>query len=92
MSTRGGRVRPFVAALAVLTAFASLGATCVDGVTPNCAAPDAGCGPTNLDGGADADGSTTLPEGSTDSGNADAPEGDAPFDASDDVEDAGDEI
>jgi hypothetical protein len=89
--TRGERrrLRPLVVALALLLSFASLGATCVDGVTPNCAG-DAGCGAVNLDGAAEADGSTTLPEGSSD-GTADGADADA-SDAADDVEDAGDEI
>ncbi|MBS2016876.1 MAG: hypothetical protein JST00_28580 [Deltaproteobacteria bacterium] len=83
------RLRALVVVLVVGCAFASLGATCVDGVTPTCA-DDAGCGPINLDGSQDGDTSTTLPEASPDAG-SDA-SADAPVDAADDVEDAADEI
>lgn len=83
------RLRALVVVLVLGCAFASLGATCVDGVTPNCA-DDAGCGPTNLDGSQDGDTSTTLPEASSDAGSDTS--SDAPLDAADDVQDAADEI
>ena len=84
------RLRALLSAFAVASAFASLGATCVDGVTPDCAG-DAGCGPSNIDGSADADASITLPEAGNDAG-ADTSQPDAPADAPDDVEEAADDI
>lgn len=91
MARRGElRLRPLLAAVAVALAFASLGATCVDGVTPDCSG-DAGCGASNIDGSPDADASITLPEAGTDGG-LDVQRPDAPADAPDDVEDAADDI
>lgn len=80
-----------VVLVAVVLAQASLGATCVDGVTPDCSDPAARCAP-SVDGSADAgDTSITLPDATLDGsdGSADGDAGDA--DAEPDA-DAGDEI
>lgn len=86
-------VRPtrVVVLAAVILAQASLGATCVDGVTPDCGDPAVRCAP-SVDGATEADTSFVLPEASADAAeaavDADAePDGDAEPDA-----DAGDEI
>jgi len=91
---RPARPARAVVLAAVLLAQASLGATCVDGVTPDCSDAAAKCGP-SVDGSADAgDTSLTLPDGAGDAtdGAADGDASDADADAGDPDADAGDEI
>ncbi len=57
---------------AVLTAFALVVSGCVDGTTPDCSSPDAGCNPSAPeDASADGDATTTA-DSATDSSAADA--------------------
>jgi len=58
---------------------------CVDGTTPDCSSPEAGCGPTAVEDASadgDADATTTTDSAASDTGTggdvADAPSGDAP--------------
>lgn len=75
-------------AAALLLSQGTLGATCVDGVTPDCSDPAARCGP-DLDATTDQEASL-LPEASADAGDAsdasldaDGADGDAASDAPD---------
>jgi hypothetical protein len=81
---RARRIRRLLVLAAVPLALAQLAADCVDGTTPDCSGPEAGCGP-NLD--ATTDVSSIVPEGGRDAPGADAPE--AGSDADPDA-DAGD--
>ncbi len=86
------RIRVVAVAACLGLAFASLGATCVDGITPDCTSPDAACGP-QID--AAPETGTTLPEGGNDASDAasdvasDAADAADAADAPDDAADTG---
>lgn len=75
-------------AAALLLSQGVIGATCVDGVTPDCSEPDAACGPA-LDATADEEASI-LPEASADAVGGDAGDASSDADAGDAASDAPD--
>jgi hypothetical protein len=66
----------FVGVMVVGGAFAFVLGACVDGTTPDCSSPDAGCGPSAVEPDASADGdATTATDGDADAAGDDSSDG-----------------
>jgi hypothetical protein len=73
------RASPGTGIVAMVLGAAQLGASCVDGVTPDCSSDASQCGPTGLDAAAPVDAPADAP--AIDSGRSDAGDADADADA-----------